>query len=269
MIHLRLIEKRTNTFGSKAGFPYQLPLMQSLEQMEFSSPVTFFVGENGSGKSTLLEALACAVGSITVGSESVNTDATLKDVREFSKDLRLVWNGKRNRRGFFLRAEDFFGYAKQIAQMRNGLEQDLKRVDEEYRDRSQMAQEYGRMAYTNELRALENRYGDGLDSQSHGESFLALFKSRFIPGGVYLLDEPEVPLSPLRQIGLLSLLKQMVEADAQFIIATHSPILMAYPGASIYSFDSLPVQTVEYKELEHYSLTRDFLNNPESFLRHL
>lgn len=132
-----------------------------------------------------------------------------------------------------------------------------------------MAQEYGRMAYTNELRALENRYGDGLDSQSHGESFLALFKSRFIPGGVYLLDEPEVPLSPLRQIGLLSLLKQMVEADAQFIIATHSPILMAYPGASIYSFDSLPVQTVEYKELEHYSLTRDFLNNPESFLRHL
>jgi predicted ATPase len=269
MIHLRSFELQKTAFGNKSGFPFQLPMFRDLETLEFPSPVTFFVGENGSGKSTMLEALACAIGSITVGSESVNTDPTLKDIRNFSKNIRLIWDGKRVRKGFFLRAEDFFGYARKINQMRTELENDLRETEEAYRDRSAEAQQFARMPYAREIHALESRYGDGLDAQSHGESFLLLFQSRFIPGGLYLLDEPEVPLSPLRQIGFLSLLKQMVEADAQFIIATHSPILLAYPGASIYSFDSFPLQTVEYKDLEHYSLTRDFLNNPESFLRHL
>ena len=116
---------------------------------------------------------------------------------------------------------------------------------------------------------MERRYGDGLDSQSHGESFLALFQSRFVPGGLYLLDEPEAPLSPLHQLSLLAAIKAMVEQDAQFVIATHSPIVMAYPGATILNFDTTPVSPVGYDDLEHVNLMRDFLNGPEAFLRHL
>ncbi len=113
------------------------------------------------------------------------------------------------------------------------------------------------------------RYGEDLDANSHGESFLKLFRSRFVPAGLYLLDEPEAPLSPQRQLALLSMLKEMVAEQAQFIIATHSPILMAYPEAQILSFASHPVSEVSSENVEHVSLTRAFLNNPNSFLRHL
>ena len=120
-----------------------------------------------------------------------------------------------------------------------------------------------------ELESMQSRYGEGLDTQSHGESFLALFQARFVPGGLYLLDEPEAPLSPLRQLALLSAIKEMVGQDAQFIIATHSPILMAYPGAVILSFDQTPIGAVSYQSLEHVNLMRDFLNDPQAYLRHL
>ncbi len=268
MIHLRSIRIQTPETGLPDGFPFQVPIIKSLVELEFSSPVTFFVGENGSGKSTLLETLAVAIGSITVGSESVERDKTLAAVRKLSLHMRPAWN-KKTRKGFFLRAEDFFGYARRIAQTQADLEEDLRTVDEEYKDRSETARGYARMPYLGQLHEIQQRYGNGLDNRSHGESFLALFQSRFVPGGLYLLDEPEVPLSPLRQLSLIALLKGMVEQDAQFIIATHSPILLAFPGAAIYSFDFIPIRQMEYNELEHVSLTRAFLNNPESFLKHL
>jgi predicted ATPase len=215
-----------------------------------------------------MEAIACAVGSITVGSESVKTDPSLKDLRRLAKLMKLVWN-KRTHRGFFLRAEDFFGYVKQLGKTRTALERDLQRVDEEYANRSHFAKGQARMAYARELNDIQNRYGDGLDTHSHGESYLELFQQRFVPGGMYLLDEPEAALSPLRQLGFLSLLKEMVNRKAQFIIATHSPILMAYPEAEILSFDHAPLKNVHWETLEHVTLTRDFLNNPKGYLRHL
>jgi predicted ATPase len=266
MIHLRSIELRN--LGSSSEFPFNLPLVQAWKTLDLTSSVTFFVGENGSGKSTLMEALACAVGSITVGSESVKTDPMLKDLRRLAKTMKLVWN-KRTPRGFFLRAEDFFGYVKQLSKTRLELESDLRQVDDEYAGRSDFARGLARMPFARELHDLQNRYGEGLEIHSHGESYLELFQERFAPGGLYLLDEPEAALSPLRQLGFLSLLKEMVAREAQFIIATHSPILMAFPGAAILSFDQAPLQAVEWGMLEHVKLTRDFLNNPEGFLRHL
>jgi predicted ATPase len=116
---------------------------------------------------------------------------------------------------------------------------------------------------------MERRYGVDLDANSHGQSFLRLFQSRFVPGGLYLLDEPEAPLSPQSQLALLAMLIEMTRDDAQFVIATHSPILLAVPGARIYSFDSAPVAAVEYEALDHVRLTRDFLNDPARYLRHL
>ena len=267
MIALRSVSRRALPQG-ETGFPFDLPIVRSLETLEFSSPVTFFVGENGSGKSTLLETLACAVGSITVGSESVKTDPTLEDLRRLSMYLRLSWS-KRTHKGFFLRAEDFFGYARSLSRLRAGLQDDLKAVDEEYKDRSAYAADLARSAYTGQLGALERRYGDGLETASHGESFLALFQARFVPGGLYLLDEPEAPLSPIRQLTFLSMLKGMVAQEAQFLIATHSPILLAFPGATILSFDGARIHPMDYNSLEHVNVTRDFLNHPDAYLQHL
>jgi predicted ATPase len=231
--------------------------------------VTFLVGENGSGKSTLLEAIAAGTNSITVGSGDAETDTTLSLVRQLSRHLQLTWS-KRTRRGFFMRSEDFFGFARRISQMQAELESELAAVDQAYVGRSEQAKALARMAYAGELHALRERYGDGLDARSHGEAFLALFQARFVPDALYLLDEPEAPLSPLRQVGFLSLLKTMAtEQNAQFIIATHSPILMAYPEASLLSFDGGSVHPVAWEELEHVTITRSFLNDPEAFLRHL
>jgi predicted ATPase len=237
MIHLRSIELRYTPEAK--SFPFTLPVVNLWEPLVFTSPVTYFVGENGSGKSTLMEAIACAIGAITIGSESVKTDPTLKEIRNLGKLLKISWN-KRTHRGFFLRAEDFFGYVKQLSKTRAELEDDLNKVDEEYRERSEFARGLARISYTRELSDIQNRYGDGLNLHSHGESYLELFQSRFIPDGLYLLDEPEAALSPLRQLGFLSLLKDMVKRDSQFIIATHSPILMAFPDGVILSFDQVP-----------------------------
>jgi predicted ATPase len=267
-IHLRAVSTR-NLPPAEHGFPYSVPIIRSLETLEFPASVTLFVGENGSGKSTLLEALACAVDSIVVGSADLRRDPTLAGIRKLSQYFRLTWEKKRVRKGFFLRAEDFFGFAKRMAQLRAELENDLAQVDRDYQDRSKLAADLARQPYAREIQDLQQRYGEGLDSASHGESFLNLFRSRFVPGGLYLLDEPEVPLSPLRQLALLAMLKDMVAQDAQFIIATHSPILLAFPGATIYSFDNPPIKTAAYEELEHVSLTRDFLNDPQAFLHHL
>jgi len=267
MIHLASISLKEREMAPDR-FPFNVPAVRSLGTLSFTAPVTFFVGENGTGKSTLLEAIACAAGVIAVGSADVAADTTLDSVRELARDLRMSWR-RRTRRGFFLRAEDFFGYTRHLATLHEGLLDDLRAVDEEYQSRSSYAASLARTPYTRELADLSRYYGDGLESCSHGESFLMLFRSRFVPDGLYLLDEPEAALSPLSQLGLLSLMKHMVRQNAQFIIATHSPVIMAFPEAAILSFDTVPIQEAVYSELEHVKLTRDFLSNPEAFLRHL
>ena len=268
MLHLKSISVREFNAQDQDSFPFNLEIVRSLCEIQFTSPVTFFVGENGSGKSTVMEAIACAVESITVGSESVRTDKTLAPVRKLAQYFRLAWT-KRTRKGFFLRAEDFFGYAKSMRMTREELEQDLKNVDYDYEGRSNYAADLARLPYRNELAAIQNRYGKDLDQYSHGESFLTLFQSRFVPDGLYLLDEPEAALSPQRQLTFISAIKQMLQENAQFIIATHSPIILAFPDATILNFHDGRIQQVQYSELEHVKLTKDFLNNPESFLRHL
>lgn len=268
MIHLKSLAVREFNPRDVDIFPFTLKIIRSLREIEFTSPVTFFVGENGSGKSTIMEAIACTIGSVTVGSESVKTDATLAAVRKLSQYFRLAWS-KRTHKGFFLRAEDFFGYAKSMRQTQEELQKDLDAVDGEYKGRSKLAVDLAKLPYRHELYEMNRRYEGGLDNRSHGESFMALFGSRFVPGGLYLLDEPEAALSPTRQLTFISALKQMIEQDSQFIIATHSPIILAFPGAAILSFDNGRIKQVEYEGLEHVKLTRDFLNSPQSFLRHL
>ena len=250
------------------GFPFTVPAIRSLAPLDLAAPVTLFVGENGSGKSTLLEGIAAAARLPSVGADEVGRDATLAAQRRLGDVLRLTWS-KRTHRGFFLRAEDFFGFQRRLAADRVELEARLGDLDREYRDRSEYAKGFAALPVRRTLADMERRYGRDPDARSHGQAFLNLFQGRFVPGGLYLLDEPEAPLSPQNQLGLLALLLEMVTQDAQFVIASHSPILLAFPGAKIYSFDCIPVATVAYGDLDHVVLTRDFLNDPGAFLRRL
>lgn len=269
MIHLRTISLG-DLAPSMDGFPFSVPAIRTLAgaHLELTAEVTFFIGENGSGKSTLLEAIACAARSITIGSDSLDRDPTLRSIQALAQLLKLSWK-QRTHRGFFMRSEDFFGYAKHMQMLRQEAEQELQAIQNNPR-LSEFARGLASQPHAGTINGIQQRYGAGLDSASHGESFFTLFKSRFVPNGLYLLDEPEAPLSPKRQLALISMLKTMVaEQGAQFIIATHSPILMAFPDAVIYSFDDGRLQQIAYDEIEHVTLTRDFLRNPGSFLRHL
>jgi predicted ATPase len=264
---LREVQRRARGSDDER-FPFSVPVIRALDVLRLDRPVTFFVGENGSGKSTLLEGIAVAARLPVVGSADVDADATLGAQRLLAKALKLVWS-RRTSRGFFLRAEDFFGFAKRLSSMRGEFLQRIAELEVEYADRSAYAKGLAMGPARASLGEMERRYGVDLDANSHGQSFLRLFQSRFVPGGLYLLDEPEAPLSPQSQLALIGMMQDMLAQDAQFIVATHSPILLAFPGATIYSFDSAPVRAVRYEELEHVVLTREFLNAPERYMRAL
>jgi predicted ATPase len=267
MPHLRSIALRESSRDGDR-FPFSVPVIRTLTTIDVSSPVAFLVGENGSGKSTLLEGIAAAAALPTVGSSEMDRDETLAAQRAFAKALRLTWN-ERVRRGFFLRAEDFFGFTKSLAKLRADLLERLTEIDVEFEGRTDWAKGLAKGPVRGSLADMEQRYGVNLDENSHGQSFLKLFRSRFVPGGLYLLDEPEAPLSPQSQLALMTMMADMLEQDAQFIIATHSPILLGFPGAAIYSCDRAPMERVAFEELDHVVITREFLNAPERYLRHL
>lgn len=264
MIYLQSLRlKHTDTMGD--SYPFNLPFIQQLGEVAFRSPVTFFVGENGSGKSTLLDAIAAGIDAITVGGTDVSKDPTLAPLRELARRLTLVW-AKRTHRGFFLRAQDFFNFGARTKQL-------IQELDEAAAAFEQTLTGYGlRLAQgslAGQRAALVAKYGEDPNARSHGEGFLHLFQERFVPGGLYLLDEPDTALSPQRQLALLALLKDMVAQEAQFIIATHSPILLAYPGATILVFDGETIRETAYDAVENVMLTRQFLANPAAYLRHL
>jgi predicted ATPase len=262
MIHLQKISFE-GIDGEHGRFPFNIPVVQGTPSIEFSAPVTFFVGENGSGKSTVMEAIAAGVGSVTVGGDDVYRDPTLAHARELADETRFVWR-KKTRRGFFLRSEDFFRFIQRV----ENLKKELQTLSDSYENEPDS---YGlRLAkgtVEGQKRDLVRRYGENLDANSHGESFLKLFSSRLVPDGLYLLDEPETPFSPKRQMALMVMMHDMVKKGCQFIVATHSPILMAFPGATILSFDEQPVRSVAYDDIEHVTLMKAFLNNPERMLR--
>lgn len=267
-MHLKSVQYQLADKELSDYYPFRLSLIQSLDTISFTNPVTFFVGENGTGKSTVLEAIAAAANATTIGADSIATDPSLSAARELAQHLRLGWKLKKQR-GFFLRSEDFFNFVKRMADLRAEMVQSAAEAAEIYKNRSAYTRARAMSPFTGSISAMDARYGENLDAYSHGESFLKVFSARIVPGGLYLLDEPEAALSPMRQLSLISLMKEMVEQDAQFIIATHSPVLLAYPGASILSFDEIPIAQVDYEELEHITFMKAFLNRPEQYLRHL
>jgi predicted ATPase len=258
---LRLSLKRRPSADEQ--YPFSVTQIRLLPTIELDTPITFFVGENGSGKSTLLEGIAAAAELPAMGgSLELALDPTLVHARQLGGSLRLAWT-RRSRRGFFLRAEDFFGRLKWLAR------EDARGLRERREVSTGMRANVAQAMAIDALHPDEHQGASFLhryDNRSHGESFMELFAQRIRPGGLYLLDEPEAPLSPKRQIRFLDILRAASEAGAQFIVATHSPILLACPGASIYSFDQSPVVKVDYDALEHVRITRDFLSDPARYL---
>ena len=251
------------------AYPFDLPILRRAPRLELDAPVTVLVGENGSGKSTILEAVAWASELPLAGSvERSDADASLAHVRPLGGALRLTWERK-TRRGFFLRAEDFFGYVKAQNEMKRELRADAERIRRENRHLPEKELQRILGPYAGSVAATDARYGGDLDGRSHGESFIAFFKGRITGPGLYVLDEPEAALSPLRQLAFLALVADAVARGAQFLIATHAPILMACPGARLYALEDDRLTTPAFDQLEHVQLLRSFLAAPDAYLRHL
>ncbi len=251
-------------------YPFTVPAIRALGALTLDAPVTFFVGENGSGKSTLLEGIASAARLPAVGSADTDHDATLSAARTLGRALTLSWR-RRTTRGFYLRAEDFFGFVQRLQRERRELLAEVERVEAEFAASGRSAYALGLALgpSRSSLADMERRYGIDLDANSHGEAYLRLFANRLVPGGLFLLDEPEAALSPQSQLGLLALIRDRVRQGAQFLIATHAPMLLSLPGARCYSFDTAPPSAIDAEDTEHVRLTRAFLADRTTYLRHL
>jgi predicted ATPase len=243
MIYLQAVELKRDRVPSFGEYPFDLPVVRELRRIEFTAPVTIFVGENGVGKSTLLEALAIAIGFNAEGGGRNFAFGTRPSHSDLHLYLRLVRPHLRPRDGYFLRAESFFNVATRIEEL-----------DQVPAPAPPIIDSYG---------------GHSLHEQSHGESFLTLLQKRFAGAGLYLLDEPEAALSPTRQLAALARMNQLVALSSQFIIATHSPILMAYPEAQLLAMSPDGIAPVKYDETEHVVVMRHFMNNRATMLAEL
>ena len=229
--------KTTDTDDSV--YPFSIPAIKAIESIQFSASVTFFVGENGSGKSTLTESVAVAAGFNAEGGTKNYSFTTQDTTSSLTDKITLVRGSRREKYGYFLRAESFYTTANYA--------------------------ESGTFDYSGPSPILFE--GKHIHEQSHGEAFLSIVKT-FRPG-LFIFDEPESALSPQRQLALLVAMKELVKQGSQFIIATHSPILLAYPDAKIYQLSQSGIEQVDYENIEHVKLTKDFLNNPKGYLDRL
>lgn len=235
-MYLKKIIYKRDEVPSVENYPFSIPAVRTLEELELNTPITFFVGENGAGKSTLLEAIANVAGFNSAGGGRQHSFSIHADEVPLAPFIRLSWT-KKIYEGFFLRAESFYQFASFI----DSIEDPRK----------------------------YSRYGDkSLHEASHGESFMRLFQHAFNKKAIYFLDEPEAALSPIRQLSLLRIMKEL-EPTAQFVIATHSPILLGYPGATIFNFDETAITPTTFEETDHYQVTKLFLENPNRMFREL
>ncbi|MDC0434294.1 AAA family ATPase [bacterium] len=230
-----------------SAFPFSLNACRHLERLTLHPKVTFFVGENGSGKSTLLEAIAVANGFNPEGGSKNFGFSTRASHSNLDKYIRCSKGVKKPRGGYFLRAESFYNVATEI----EALDTDEPGVR------------------CSPPLIIDSYGGKSLHEQSHGESFFALMLNRFSGKSLYILDEPEAALSPSRQLSMMHRMHELVLQDCQFLIATHSPILMAYPEADIQSFGTKGLEKTAYEDTEHYQVMKSFMNDPAGMINRL
>jgi predicted ATPase len=248
-------------------FPFNVPAVKHARNVLLPGTVTIFVGDNGSGKSTLLESLASKLKLSGIGGGLDMEDGDYAAAGEIIPRLNISWSREIQYQGFFFRAEDFSHFLRGLDRERVKINHQLFELKGEVDDSiiKQMEE-----SSNWKLRAMRKEYGDNMQAYSHGEGFLKILEQRMKGKGIFVLDEPEAALSPLRQLSLISMIMQMAaKGNAQFIMATHSPILMGIPNATIYQVTEDGMEQVAYRETTHYSITKNFLDNPEGFLRYL
>src|SRR5437016_7519649 len=236
-LFVRALVLKRDEIESFDVYPFSIPAIRQLDELRLDSRVTLFAGENGSGKSTLVEAIAVAAGFNPEGGSRNMTVSTRPSHSALHKHLRLVRSTRRPRTGFFLRAESFFNVATYIEELKDP--------------------------------GITHAYGGALHEKSHGESFISLVTSRFGPNGLYILDEPEAALSLRGNLALIRRMHDLVADGSQFIVSTHSPILLGYPGATIYVLSDAGIVETRYEDTEVVELTRSFLDDRDQVLRHL
>lgn len=247
-------------------FPWTLPLIQNFQEMTFEKHISFFVGENGSGKSTILEAIAAYSEVPLAGSYRLEDDPSLAASNRLA-DYLSVRFAEKTRRGFFIRAEDFIGFARKVKKDIQELNDEIEEVKATFTG-GDIKLTLG--AIEGERNALISRYTADMEAMSHGEGFLQFFTSRITGKGIYFIDEPEAALSPQRQLSLLSLIKEKVEkTGSHFIIATHSPIIMSIPDSELFYFQDGTIEKMDYRETEHFRLTKAIINAPEQVMGEL
>lgn len=243
-VYLRGVEVNPKGVLDWEAFPFNIPAVRGMEGIDFRQPVTILAGENGSGKSTILEGIAELAGmNPTGGSKGMRVDREDDGRAPIAWGMTLRRGPVREMDGFFLRAESYWEVANSI-------------------------QEYENVEYC-PRGFMEANYGGDPHARSHGESFLALVMNRFGPNSLYLLDEPESALSPTRQLSLMLEMERLVGENCQFVLATHSPILMAYPGARLFWLGEEGVEERDFRETDHYAVTRRMLEDPEGYLGRL
>jgi predicted ATPase len=245
-------------------FPFNIPAVRFAKQVRLDAKVNIFVGDNGSGKSTLLESIALYLDVPLIGGY-IGSHAGFTAARLLKPYMEIEWKNQTSR-GFFFRAEDFSDFINSVEKNKNSIENDLRdlrgQVDDSIIDTMSDSMNHS-------LREMKKTYGENMQAFSHGEAYLTILQTRIQDKGIYLLDEPEAALSPLRQLSLIAYILEVVKnKNTQFIIATHSPILMGIPNANIYEIQEDHMRQVEYKETDHYRITKTFLDNPQHYLRH-
>lgn len=240
--YIKSLELKKESIADFGRYPFCLPAVRALDGIELHPKVTYFVGENGTGKSTILEAVAAAYGFNPEGGSRNFSFSTKDSHSDLYRSIKIIKGIKRPRDGYFLRAESFYN-----------VESSIDRLDEEFSFGPPVKAFYG---------------GISLHEQSHGESFFALFQNRLRGKGLYILDEPEAALSPSRQMSLLARMHDLINSESQFIIATHSPIIMSYPDSFIYAIGN-GIKRVKYEETEHFQIMKAFVNNRDKMLGEL
>ena len=246
-------------------YPYNIPAIKYAKDLDFSNRVTFLVGENGSGKSTLLEAIACRLQlpHMDGSTYAKNSFDAAKTLMPF---LELTWQIERSV-GFFFRAEDFGDYLNSVYRVGTTIENQMGDLG---KDIPRNILEQMKESANYQLKQMRTNFGQELNAFSHGEAYLHIMKEMINSRGIYLLDEPEAALSPAKQLTLIAFIKNHLEKyNSQLIIATHSPMLLAFPEASIFEITEQSMQKTTLENTVHYTITKSFLNNPEAYLRHL
>lgn len=263
MIYLRALIRKAG--GGPGRYPLSVPVLSGLRELPFTRPVTILCGENGSGKTTLMELLAAGVRASLIGDTGVRARKS-RAFREAAGRFQFVMNG-RPQRSFFFTAEDFSRYLDERARMMEEAREGLRDIEENYQGRSAWARSLASQPFAGALHQMAHQYERELLEASHGEGFLSFFGGRLIERGLNLLDEPEGALSYANQLSLLALLDRAVQLGGQVIMATHSPVLSAYPQAALLAVSAGGLSEISYEGLEGVQFLRHFLQHREGILR--